>query len=348
MKEFTRGIVINLLWLRTWLEIRRARVRGKKLVFILGTPIHINIGDLAIAYAEEHLIDSTDGVESIAIGLPIVLAKRSSLSHVVHENDVIMGHGGGNLGDTYPEEEEVRRFFINTFPNNKVIIFPQTIFFSDTPEGKEFKSRSQDIYSQHKNLTIIEREQVSHELARSVFPNNKHFLTPDIVLSLDVNETLPNVERSGVLTCLRDDEEKSLDNSDHQAIDAFARKVSKNIKNTDTISDVSFIMLRNKTKIVTNKLHEFRSAELVITDRLHGMVFAAITGTPCIVFSNFNHKVRGTYEWIKHLGYIKYCDSVKDMQNINVDDLKNNARDYDPSSLDEYWDKIRHLIKEGR
>jgi pyruvyl transferase EpsI len=43
----------------------------------------------------------------------------------------------------------------------------------------------------------------------------------------------------------------------------------------------------------------FSASELVVTDRLHGMVFSYITNTPCIVFPNNNHKIKGTYEWIK-------------------------------------------------
>ena len=49
---------------------------------------------------------------------------------------------------------------------------------------------------------------------------------------------------------------------------------------------------------VLSKLEEFSSAELVITDRLHGMIFCAVTGTPCIVINSKSPKVRGCYQWI--------------------------------------------------
>ena len=32
-----------------------------------------------------------------------------------------------------------------------------------------------------------------------------------------------------------------------------------------------------------------------MTDRLHGMIFSVITGTPCIVFDNFNSKIKNAY-----------------------------------------------------
>ncbi|MFB8735822.1 polysaccharide pyruvyl transferase family protein [Bacillus sp. SL00103] len=32
-------------------------------------------------------------------------------------------------------------------------------------------------------------------------------------------------------------------------------------------------------------------AQVVVTDRLHGMIFCAITKTPCVVLRSFDHKV---------------------------------------------------------
>ena len=69
-----------------------------------------------------------------------------------------------------------------------------------------------------------------------------------------------------------------------------------------------------------DKFKDFQKYELVITDRLHGMVFCAISGTPCIVFGNYNQKVKGTYEWIKNLPYIKYIDSMDNI-NLEIDNL---------------------------
>ena len=48
----------------------------------------------------------------------------------------------------------------------------------------------------------------------------------------------------------------------------------------------------NRVEIIMDKFKDFQKSELVITDRLHGMVFCAISGTPCIVFGNYNQKVK--------------------------------------------------------
>ena len=59
---------------------------------------------------------------------------------------------------------------------------------------------------------------------------------------------------------------------------------------------------------VHNKLREISTSRLLITDRLHAMIFAALTNTPCLAFDNATHKVRGVYEWIKELDFIRMAD----------------------------------------
>ena len=91
------------------------------------------------------------------------------------------------------------------------------------------------------------------------------------------------------------------------------------------------------------KLQEFADAEFVITDRLHGMVFAAITETPCIVFSNYNQKVKGTYEWISCLPYIKYARDVRDSLSVLQELFTMNCCHFDNKPLIRKYDD---LIKE--
>ena len=55
---------------------------------------------------------------------------------------------------------------------------------------------------------------------------------------------------------------------------------------------------------------QFSSSKLVVTDRLHGMIFSAITNTPCICFDNKNGKVSAQYEWIRNNSYVKLVDGL--------------------------------------
>ena len=75
------------------------------------------------------------------------------------------------------------------------------------------------------------------------------------------------------------------------------------------------------------------------------MIFAAITGTPCIVFSNYNHKVKGTYDWISYLSYIKYVENVEEAINILPSLLEVKDCVFDNTSLMKYYDKMACIVK---
>ena len=89
------------------------------------------------------------------------------------------------------------------------------------------------------------------------------------------------------------------------------------------------ILPENRQREVTKKLKEFSEAKLIVTDRLHGMIFAALTNTPCIALSNSNGKVQAVYEWIKENEYIIFADDIEQIPNIlqNLDLNKNYTYD---------------------
>ena len=78
------------------------------------------------------------------------------------------------------------------------------------------------------------------------------------------------------------------------------------------------VSTKDREKEVLTKLSEVSKGRLLITDRLHAMIFAAITGTPCLAFDNATHKVRGVYRWINKLDYIRLArddESIEEQVN---------------------------------
>ena len=55
------------------------------------------------------------------------------------------------------------------------------------------------------------------------------------------------------------------------------------------------------------------TTELVVTDRLHGMIFCALEGIPCIALDNSYQKVLGAYKWLESLDYVQYITNVKEL-----------------------------------
>lgn len=99
-----------------------------------------------------------------------------------------------------------------------------------------------------------------------------------------------------------------------------------------------------REEALERKFAQFSSAKLVITDRLHGMIFCAITGTPCIVVDSKSPKLRGCYEWIKHLDYIRFADDVSQITK-EFHQIPEGEHHYDNSHLMHYYDELADDIK---
>lgn len=314
---------------------------NRSVFLLLGVPRHGNIGDRSITLAEVKFLKKINQHKSI-----LSLPRNVSVQNLpVRKSAIIILHGGGNFGDTYLHEEEYRRNIIASFPENQIILFPQTIYF----ENNEELRKSIKIYSVHPNLTLIAREQISFNIMKEHFKKNKVLLTPDIVMSLN----LPSHKKRAGLTCvLRNDCEKTISDKEHKIIKDFTDKYF--VRQT-TWTDMLSTMPKNKIirksdyTITINKLREFQRAELVITDRLHGMIFALVTKTPCIVLTNFNHKIKGVFTWIKQAGYdefIKFTDSPKKIEEVfKTIDFRKNYH-YSPETYEAYWSKIQSELSQ--
>ncbi|MBQ7221650.1 MAG: polysaccharide pyruvyl transferase family protein [Synergistaceae bacterium] len=92
-------------------------------------------------------------------------------------------------------------------------------------------------------------------------------------------------------------------------------------------------------------LRRVAGAELVVTDRLHGMLFAAITGTPCVAFDNKTGKVHSVYEWIAGCEYVQVCRGLDEFD-AAMHKALNSPRKWDNSGLLPYFSKITSLITE--
>lgn len=139
-----------------------------KRLFLLQTPTHINIGDHFISVAEIQFLEENfpeyDLIEINEKSVQDFIQFRKFIS----KNDIILLHGGGNLGDEYIHHEKLRRDIITLFSKNKIIILPQTIFFSESEKGRKELEESVKIYSLHKDLTICAREKNLSILLRNI------------------------------------------------------------------------------------------------------------------------------------------------------------------------------------
>lgn len=312
-----------------------------KKIILFGVPIHGNIGDAAIVLAEEKFIkDNLKEYEYIKVLDEETEEGIEEIKRIIKEDDIILLHGGGNLGDEYIECEERRRMVIKAFPNNKTILMPQSIYFNDTEYGKKELENTKKLYNSHKNLTLIAREEISFNIMKREFPNINVILTPDIVMYL--NETQDS-KRQGIVLAMRRDIEKVLTVEQSQKIDEDISKYFENKIITDTHLGDEQITCNIRRNVFESKIDEFRNAQLVITDRLHGMIFAAITSTPCIALGNYNHKIESSFEWLKNQGYIKFLKNTKDLEEAIIE-LKDKRINYNNEFAVKEYQKILDII----
>jgi pyruvyl transferase EpsI len=175
---------------------------------------------------------------------------------------------------------------------------------------------AQKIYSEAKALTLMLREKESYDFCKKYHPTTDIELMPDIALSITDAPTTQN--RDGVLLCFRDDKERVLSEADRTAVISALRQINNDIETKEISTHIHRrVTKRTRKKELFALWNQFAASKLVITDRLHGMIFAAITGTPCIALNNLSKKVEGVYrlvhEEIPYISFMENTDHAKAM-----------------------------------
>ena len=302
-------------WDRQNAEYYRDAINLGQRIFLLNTPLHTNLGDLAIAEAEiaylKLIVPEEPIVEISSLGKNIF--GLDALKKIIPKSALLLFHGGGYIGTDWLIEEEAFRYAVAVFPNNRIVLFPQSVFYSNNKMGKEMLEFSQRIYARHKDLHLFARDKISYALMKQYHPSSNVYLAPDIVLTMEYAAV--EVRRSGVLICMRTDKEKLIADNDILYLEKICKKYG-HVEYTDTIAFDYTGEISSDTRgpLISAKLEQFNRTSLIVTDRLHGMIFAAITGTPCVALGNHNHKIKGSSEWIKDLKYIRYINSISEFE----------------------------------
>lgn len=269
---------------------------SKRALYFL-TPEHKNAGDHLQAYCIRTMLRRFyDTV------LEFTFNRTAKGIQLVQEGDTIFLSSGGNLGDMYLRGEMKRRQIIDSCHGNTIVSFPQTIDF----KSKEEAAKSSAIYQAHPNLYIFARDTVSYCIAKELFPSNNVQQLPDPVFKLAYKS---DYKREGILCIFRKDKEgrKHSDKRDY-ALER-CRQIDQIVDEIDII--LPNVMIEEMSALL-DKISHYR---LVVTDRLHGTIFAAITGTPCIAFPTINHKITGTIYWHKKFGTeLRLVESIPDFE----------------------------------
>lgn len=317
--------------------------KSKRLIFF-ELPCFDNLGDHAIAYAQKifledlikkypeyqlYIVDGWDTPEAVI-----------QLKREIGKQDVIVCQGGGNMGSLYEFAESFRQKIMKHFPGQRIIIFPQTIYFSQDEQGARVQRKMKQVYNRCGHLTICARDAVSYQVMQSMFTADIENVN-DIVAYL--SGRIPHqTQRKGIVLCLRSDLESALSIDDKMTLQKACYEKSSIVRITDTCLGRE-IGRTDREENLMRKWSVFAGAELVVTDRLHGMIFSLITGTPCIVLGNNHHKVKATYETFRDCKYLWYAEDVKEAVGIIrvKDSTKIPAAPYDTAK---YYQELEQLV----
>ena len=169
-----------------------AELIGDNKFLYLDIPLHDNVGDLLI------MLGTFQFFERYSMNPKKIRSAYGALGKV-SPDEVILLHGGGNLGDLYHLHQQYRDDIIERYNGNRVIILPQTVYFEDDANYKICRER----WSKHPDLHIFVRDRVSFSLARE-FTRNV-YLVPDMAHQLYPIQAESSGVENKVLNILRRD-----------------------------------------------------------------------------------------------------------------------------------------------
>lgn len=272
---------------------------------LLDFPDHSNVGDSAIWLGEVKLL-----LEA-SMRIPRYVCKYNNFDEDelrrLSPSGPIFLHGGGNMGDLWPQHQVFREEIIKKFHDREIIQLPQTVFFQDSRKAEEFSR----ILRLHGNVRIWVRDRKSFEYTRSKIQSDA-VMVPDGAFGIGPLECSARV-KCAVFALLREDQEKSF--SDRSLLNTIQglvvgdwldepREFAVTSKLKGLVKAIGSGKFRREQiryleycELARGRLNRgvqlLGAGGLVITDRLHGHIISLLMGVPHIVLDNSYGKVHG-------------------------------------------------------
>lgn len=325
-------------------------------IVLLLTPQYLNFGDHGIAVEERNILKKLyPNKQILEINYSFYQFWSNHVQKIIKDDDVLIITGGGYMGDLWPQLQSTVNHIIKTYKKNRIILAPQTIFYKNSDKNQLEQFRH--LLTKHGNVFIYARESNTLRLLTEKMNFTQGVqcdLAPDLVLLLNASQMHINKQhRSGVGLCIRDDCERNINKEDLNEITKILSAKYETVHNIKMAYDHVEIPVWISSLFVKKKLKQYADKRFVVTDRLHGMVFATITGTPCIVFDNVSKKISGVYKWIDSLDYVKLVTNMEEFKNaldtiesFDYDHCKKQISELQNQLEKEYIPKINVFLKE--
>lgn len=297
-------------------------VNGKDII-LLDVPLFINIGDTLIWEGTRQFLNSHNirSLEEIPFDdfdfrkLPI--------------DTVLLLSGGGDFGDLYPIYNSFRRKVVRAYPNNRIIVLPQSIHYNDIRElGKDILT-----FNSHNNLLIIGRDEISYDFILNNF-KCETLLLPDMAFCINlswINSLKKESLKFGLFLKRTDDELNkhynyeefvpsfcethdwpTVENNQHLFPNIFLKFIyhlSFNKKSKFKMwYGINHFRL-NRIKLGVQFVSQY---SIIYTTRLHVAILCMLLGKQIVIFDNNYGKNSSFYNtWLKDLNGIKFIYLTK-------------------------------------
>lgn len=321
---------------------------NRKRFFLFMLPEHGNLGDYAITIAEKQFFnDYFPEYELIRVTTNEWLELKKYFVRNINKTDILFITGGGFIGDMW-SSFDVCKDILQSFPQNRKILLPNTLTYHDLQNKDIVRNDLEQIFSDGHTYVFF-RERNSLKVCTDLGWGDRCYCFPDMVLYLKYKET--QRKRNGkVLLCFRVDAEKVF-----REVDSIRNLVMRNQIQYDEMDThtYKYIPEPEGELYVNDLLEKFQEYDLMITDRLHGMLLAYASGTPCIAFDNSTHKVSGVYEWIKDTHAVIFLEQYDEgeLEKLIIDCRREVMPSYQNLDLSKQFflmkEKIKGLITES-
>lgn len=309
--------------LKNQLKIISDLILDKNDVLYFDFPLHLNVGDLLIYVGTEQFF--LDYNISVKLRRAIETFDTQEIFEYVTPRTTILCHGGGNFGDLYPDQQRLREVLVKNFPNNTIIVLPQTAHFTNQEELQ----KSAKIFQQHKNCYLFARDLTTQQIMQAF--SDKVILSPDMAHQLygilkpsdSINKkskTLyflrKDIEATGIERRIMDKVTLQDEVSDWQDVTTFAQlnvmrvclrlaRLANKMQLPWLKNIVNKIWFTQANSIINMCVDYFSSFDNVVTSRLHGHIFSCLLDLNNQVCDNSYGKNFAYYElWTKPISFV--------------------------------------------
>jgi pyruvyl transferase EpsO len=284
--------------------------------WLLELPYYTNIGDILIWHGTEYFLKKLEDRCTYTASSATFRTRR------IDANTIILLQGGGNFGDLWNEPHAFRCKIISAYPDNVIIILPQTVFYLD----KNNLMNDRELFSKHKKLIICARDMKSYQLLNEYFNANTVLLVPDMAFCIPMDSLQKRFEKSQDKNLFLKRNDRELKTSicyenyiDNKAIDISDWPSMEKDRATALLLRCLF-GLNRRIPFLFSRLTDFYASfffkpdmirtgvkficeyNKVYTTRLHAAILCCLLEKPFVLFDNSYGKNRSFFEtWLTDL-----------------------------------------------